>query len=146
MTDTNSMMSSKHADSPLVELAKAISVCGRRGITPVIVCGPKISLADDFFVELCRAVTSHSGRNVRLDLLPGHRLDGYRWAGWSRLLSMQRVKRLRKQLRNAGNASSETSTTIALSRQGVGGEPLVIGLAGPQDHLPTYAKLIELAI
>ncbi|MGV3486080.1 MAG: hypothetical protein ACO1RT_16810 [Planctomycetaceae bacterium] len=125
------------APSPLTELARVIAAAGQQGLTPVIVCDRSITLADDFYVALCEAVRDRSGREVHLDLLPGHRL-----AGALRLLRhQQHVQRLRRRLADHGSVM----TTAALSRTVPPVREIVIGFAGPKDELPSYAKPIELA-
>ena len=123
--------------SPLSELATVISTVGRQGLTPVIVCDSSITLADEFYVALCVAVRARSGRDVHLDLLPGHRLTGL----LGLLRHQQHVRRLRRRLANAGSVM----LTVALSRTAQPSNEIVIGFAGPKDELPSYAKPIELA-
>ncbi len=125
------------ADDALADLAKVIFTCGKGGSTPVIVCGHSIVLMDEFYVALCRAVRSCSGCSVRLDILPGHRLSGTVWSWWRK----RRVKRL--NIRLTGTATA--GRTVALSRTKHPTSEIVIGLAGPKDELPSYAKSIELA-
>jgi len=125
------------ADTALAELAKVIFTCGKRGTTPVIVCGHSIVLKDEFYLALCRAVREKSGCSVRLDILPGHRLSGM--LGVIRRRS--HVQRLNKKLLGTATAGS----TLALSRTNHPTSEIVIGLAGPKDELPSYAKSIELA-
>lgn len=123
--------------SPLAELARVIASCGKRGVTPVIKCDASITLRDEFYVALCQAVRAESGCDVRLDLLPDHRL-----AGNLRLLRRQsHIRRLNRRLEGTASATP----TIALSRSRISPSEIIIGLAGPKDELPPYAKAIELA-
>ena len=124
-------------EAALAELAKVIFACGKRGTTPVIVCARSIILMDEFYLALCRAVHSRSGCSIRLDILPGHRLSGM--LGIIRRRS--HVQRLNKKLLGTATAGS----TLALSRTNHPTSEIVIGLAGPKDELPSYAKSIELA-
>ena len=131
---------SKHAagaDDTLADLAKVIFACGKGGATPVIVCGHSIVLMDEFYEALCRAVRSCSGCSVRLDILPGHRLSGTMWLLWRK----RHVNRLNKRL----TGTATVGRTVALSRTKHPTSEIVIGLAGPNDELPSYAKSIELA-
>lgn len=123
--------------SPLADLAKVITACGKQGMTPVIVCGDRMTLEHDFYVALCDAVRSASGCGVHLDLLPSHRLPGF----LSRFRRRYSVQRLARRLSGTGSASM----TIALSRTNYPTSEIVIGFAGPKDELPSYAKAIELA-
>jgi hypothetical protein len=125
------------ADSALAELAKVIFACGKSGTTPVIVCGHAIVLMDEFYVALCHAVRKRSGCSVRLDILPGHRLSGM----LSVIRRRSHLQRLNKRLMGTATVGS----TLALSRTNHPTSEIVIGLAGPKDELPSYAKSIELA-
>jgi hypothetical protein len=127
----------------------------KRGVTPVLVSGDRVVLSDDFYVGLCAAVARRSGRAVRLDLLPGHRLSPngrvYRsFAGQSigpwlpasiastifAPLRRQTIQRLARQL----PAGSRIESTVAVARPGGSLRELVIGLAGPGDELPSFAE------
>jgi hypothetical protein len=123
--------------SPLAGLARTITACGKQGMTPVIVCSDQFILQDDFYLALCDAVRAASGCEVRFDLLPGHRMPGIR-SLFSRRHSAQRLNR-----RLSGNGSA--SMTIALSRTSQPTSEIIVGFAGPNDELPSYAKPIELA-
>lgn len=144
---------------PLVELICRLEQ--QRGVTPVLVCGDRLVIADDFYVELCLMVSTRSGRAVRLDLLPGHRLAPtgrvYRsWAGqtvgpWlpspvaSAIFGPLRrltLKRLAKRLPPRARIES----TVAVSRPGGSMKELVIGLAGPSDELPSFAEPVLLDV
>jgi len=127
----------KLPEAPLAELAKVIMACGRCGMTPVIVCGPGITLQPSFYEALCDAVFAGSGCTVRLDLLPSHRIPGV----FSGLYRGRAVQRLSKRLSGKGAAN----TTIALSRVRHPMSEMVVGFAGSKDVLPSYAKSIELA-
>jgi hypothetical protein len=139
--DKDSVMISDQSDdpsrSPLAGLAKAITACGKQGMTPVIVCSDRFMLEDAFYLALCDAVRAASGCEVRFDLLPGHRMPGIR----SRVSRRHSAQRLNKRLSGSGSASM----TIALSRTSQPASEIVIGFAGPKDELPSYAKTIELA-
>ncbi len=121
--------------SPLSELASSITRWGDQGRTPVIVCGPLLKLADEFYVDLCQCIAVQSQRAVQLDVLPGHR-----FAGRFALTRNGQFRRLRRSI----EASATARRSLALSRQGNRDEPLVIGLAGTSDHLPSFAMPIEL--
>lgn len=133
----------------------------QRGMTPVLVSDPRIVLADAFYVELCKAVGEKSGRPVRLDFLPGHRLawsgSSLRppgtspWGPWlpasiaSMIFSPLRnrfLKRLGKKL----PVRSRLEATVAVARPGGTLRELVIGLAGPEDELPKFARPISLDV
>jgi hypothetical protein len=128
----------------------------QRGMTPVLVSDPRIVLADAFYVELCKAVSEKSGRPVRLDFLPGHQLA---WSGTPRAASVcgpwlpasiasmifsplrsRFLKRLGKKL----PVRSRLEATVAVARPGGALRELVIGLAGPKDELPKFARPISL--
>ncbi len=132
-----------------------------RGVTPVLVSDDRVVLADDFYVGLSAAVARRSGRAVRLDLLPGHRLSPrgrvYRsFAGQSlgpwlpaafastifAPLRRQAIRRLSRRL----PAGSRIESTVAVARPGGRLRELVIGLAGPVDELPSFAEEVVLDI
>lgn len=127
----------------------------KRGVTPVLVSDRRVVLADDFYIGLCLAVTKRSGRAVRLDLLPGHRLSPYgsvyqSWAGrplgpWLPAavasaifapLRSRSIKRLAGRLPD----SARIESAFAVARPGGSLRELVIGLAGPSDELPIFAE------
>lgn len=143
--------------APLVQVL--IDIEGRRGMTPVLVSDRRLVLADAFYVGLCQALLERSGRGVRLDLLPGHRLGCMsrvtgplgKWASgpwlpatfaaaifapWRKLF----CRRLAKQLPQR----SRIESTAAVARPGGTLRELVIGLAGPGDELPPFAQEISL--
>jgi hypothetical protein len=150
------------APRPLDPLVSVLcDIEDRGGMTPVLVSDPRLVLADEFYVGLCTAVAERSGRPVRLDLLPGHRLACHagamtrlgRWATapWlpasaaSAIFSPMRrrfIKRLAKRLPE----QSRIESTAAVSRPGGPLRELVIGLAGPGDELPPFAQEISLGI
>jgi hypothetical protein len=126
-----------------------------RGVTPVLVSNDRVVLADDFYVGLCAAVARRSGRSVRLDLLPGHRLSpggqvyrfvaGQSFGPWLPAsvastifgpLRWQAIKRLSSRL----PTGSRIESTVAVARPGGSLRELVIGLAGPTDELPSFAE------
>jgi len=138
---------------PLAEIVCQLEQ--KRGVTPVLVSDPRVVLADDFYVGLCIAVAKSSGRAVRLDLLPGHRLSPYgsvyqSWAGQSlgpwlpamvasaifAPLRTRSIKRLASRL----PASARIESAFAVARPGGSLRELVIGLAGPSDELPAFAE------
>jgi hypothetical protein len=127
----------------------------KRGVTPVLVSDDRVVLADDFYVGLCDAVAKRSGRAVRLDLLPGHRLAPggrvYRsvagqsigpWLPASIATAIFGPLRRRaiKRLSNRLPAGSRIESTAAVARPGGSLRELVIGVAGPADELPSFAE------
>lgn len=132
-----------------------------RGVTPVLVSDARVVLADDFYVKLCEAVAKRSGRAVRLDLLPGHRLSTsgrvYRFVAGQRIgpwlpasiastifgpLRRQAIKRLSSRL----PSGSRIESTAAVARPGGSLRELVIGLAGPADELPSFAEEVAFEV
>jgi hypothetical protein len=133
----------------------------RCGLTPVLVIDPRLVLADDFYISLCRGLIERTGRTVRLDLLPGHRfgLTGggveqrkYGWKGpWlpapvaSAILRPLRrfgIRRIASRLPQEARIES----TLAVARPGGPLRDLVVGLAGPADELPRFAQQIAIGI
>ncbi|HBJ38810.1 MAG TPA: hypothetical protein DDZ51_29495 [Planctomycetaceae bacterium] len=127
----------------------------KRGVTPVLVSDDRVVLADDFYVGLCLAVSKRSGRSVRLDILPGHRLSPtgrvYRCVAGQAIgpwlpaamasvifapLRRRAICRLSRHL----PTGSRIESTVAVSRPGGSLRELVIGLAGPTDELPSFAE------
>jgi hypothetical protein len=123
--------------SPLLQLAKVIAACPAQGKTPVLICRRRLVLADEFYMALCESVCAQSGRRVRFDLLPRHRLDGF----LPFFRRARHVRRLNTRLVDHGSVN----TTIALSRNHSLDDEMTIGFAGINDELPSYAKPIELA-
>jgi len=143
--------------APLVQVL--IDIESRRGMTPVLVSDRRLVLADAFYVGLCHALLERSGRGVRLDLLPGHRLACSTGilgplGNWIRgpwlpatlaaaiFMPLRRLfcRRLAKQLPQR----SRIESTVAVARPGGTLRELVIGLAGPGDELPPFAQEISL--
>ena len=143
--------------APLVQVL--IDIESRRGMTPVLVSDRRLVLADEFYVGLCQALQERSGRSVRLDLLPGHRLAcgssiSRPLGNWARgpwlpatlaaafFTPLRRLfcRRLARQLPRR----SRIESTAAVARPGGTLRELVIGLAGPGDELPPFAQEISL--
>lgn len=131
----------------------------RQGVTPVLVSDPRLVLADDFYVTLCRCAAQQSGRRVRLDLLPGHRLaviDSVagkigRWFSqpWlpppvASVLNILGRKRILRRLANRLPREARIEATVSVSRPGGPLRELVIGLAGSDDELPRFALAVWL--
>jgi len=158
MSDANESMDVPSWVDTLGPLADIIcDLEQRRSVTPVLVTDPRLVLADEFYVRLCEAVVQRVGRPVRLDLLPGHRLSLWGPASllnvgpWlpaplaSAIFSPMRkaaLKRLAKRL--PGRARIES--TVAVARPGGSLRELVIGLAGPNDQLPSFAEEVVLDV
>lgn len=130
-----------------------VAACNQR-ITPVLITGRSLQLTDEFYVALCQAVHQQCGCHVTLELLPGCRLNELglveQWFGplgisrmnWTFFQTRHKsaVERLNRTLPPGCNSIR----TLALSRNLPPLSELVIGLAGEDDHLPSYAKSIEL--
>jgi len=127
----------------------------QRGVTPVLVSDDRVVLSDDFYVGLCAAVAKRSGRSVRLDILPGHRLSpsgrvyrsvaGQSVGPWLPAVVASAIfgplrRRAIKRLSNRLPARSRIESTAAVARPGGSLRELVIGLAGPADELPSFAE------
>jgi hypothetical protein len=142
---------------PLVQVL--IDIESRCGMTPVLVSDHRLVLADEFYVGLCQGLLERSGRAVRLDLLPGHRLACStrilgplgKWMGgpWlpaslaSAIFAPLRRLFFRRLARRLPERSRMESTA-AVARPGGTLRELVIGLAGPGDELPPFAQEISL--
>ncbi len=128
----------------LLDLAKLIVAASKQQITPVLITDRRLRFTSEFYAELCAAVHRQSGCHVRLELLPSHRLGGSRQsiAGLLGLIDGHRsdAQRLGRTL----PAGCSAIRTLALARNQPPLSELVIGCAGPNDHLPSYAKSIEL--
>lgn len=128
----------------LDDLARLIVAASKQQITPVLVTQRTLRLNCRFYSELCAAVHRFSGCHVRLELLPTHRVGQHSQsiADFLRLLGGHRsdAQRLTNKLPNGCSAVR----TLALARNQQPLSELVIGCAGPYDHLPSYAKSIEL--
>lgn len=142
---------------PLVQVL--IDIESRRGMTPVLVSDHRLVLADEFYVRLCQGLLQRSGRAVRLDLLPGHRLACGnallgplgKWIGgpWLPAALASAIFFPLRQLFFRRLASrlperSRMESTAAVARPGGTLRELVIGLAGPNDELPPFAQEISL--
>jgi len=127
----------------------------QRGVTPVLVVDPRLVLADEFYVTLCRLLANRTGRSIRLEALPGHRFaSNGRGSGWlshpwvpaplaSPILAPLRRRALRRvAARLPGEARLEP--TLAVARPAGMLRELVVGLAGPRDELPRFAQEILL--
>ncbi len=128
----------------LNDLAKLIVAASKQQITPVLVTDQRLRFTSDFYIELSAAVHRYSGCHVRYEWLPAHRLGDCNPSitGIFKILGGHKTDAQR--LSHALPSGCSAIRTLALARNQHPLSELVIGCAGPNDHLPSYAKSIEL--